>query len=327
MNELECIRAFVRVVEAGSFAEAARQTNAAKSVITKRVSQLEEHLELQLLQRSTRRLTITDGGADFYERAVHLLAELDHAKAVVSSTEWGLSGNFRVSCVSSFTAAYLADDLCEFQLEHPKLKVELQQHDRFCDPVQEGFDVSLQPSGTAGGTLEKADILPLRRLIVATPSYIESYGMPEKVEDLTSHQFAHNHHIEPDCTISLAVGRNTTTVPIDANILANTVFMLRAAVMRGNHIAMMPTFFIEKELVSGKLVPVLPQFRIQCAQLSAHYRRSSYVPMKVRIFINFLRQKYGNFPAWERRILEKRPELSEALAVSLSDSDQLRCGE
>ncbi len=313
MNELECMRAFVKVVETGSFTEAARQTGTVKSVITKRVNQLEEHLELQLLQRSTRRLNITDGGADFYERAVHLLAELDQAKAAVSSVEWGLSGNFRVGCVSAFTAAYLADDLCEFQREHPELKIELQQHDRFCDPVQEGFDVCLQPSGPARGILEKVDILPLSRLIVATPAYLNKYGQPKQPEELASHRFAHNNHIEPDCIIRFQSPGRKLEVPINPDILTNNIWMLRAALKRGEHMAMMPAFFIEKELVSGSLVPVLPQFRIPCPQLSAYYRRSSFVPMKVRIFINFLRRKYGEAPPWEQRILQKRTELAPAL--------------
>ena len=319
MNELESIRAFVKVVDVGSFTEAARQTNTVKSVITKRVNQLEEHLELQLMQRSTRRLTITDAGADFYERAVRFLDELEQAKAAVSSTEWGLSGNFRVSCISSFTAAYLADDLCEFQCEHPNLKVELHQHDRFCDPVQEGFDVCLQHArGAAGGILEKVDLLPLRRLIVATPDYISRNGMPRRCHELKSHQFAHNQHIAPDCSIRFLDGHSVTAVPIEPDLLTNTVWMLRAAVMRGNHLAMMPAFFIEKELLSGELIAVLPEFRVESAQLSAFYRRSSYVPMKVRIFTNFLKRKYGDFPEWERRILEKRPELSQALRSDAS---------
>ena len=172
MNELECIRAFVKVVEVGSFAETARQTNTAKSVITKRVNQLEEHLELQLLRRSTRKLTITEGGADFYERAVRVLSELDDAKTSVSGVEWGLTGTFRVSCISSFIHSHIADDLCEFQNEHPELTVELEQHDRFCDPVQEGFDVCLQTGQNSSGILEATEIFPVRRLIVATPEYI-----------------------------------------------------------------------------------------------------------------------------------------------------------
>ncbi|MGB5246201.1 MAG: LysR family transcriptional regulator, partial [Woeseia sp.] len=132
MNELQCIRAFTRVVEAGSFAEAARQLGTAKSVITKRVNQLEEHMQLELLHRSTRKLNLTDTGADFYQRCVRIIAELDEAKSAVKSIEWALSGQLRVSCISSFTASYLADDLCVFQREHPELQIELQQHDRVC---------------------------------------------------------------------------------------------------------------------------------------------------------------------------------------------------
>ena len=316
MNELECIRAFVKVVEVGSFAEASRQTGTVKSAITKRVNQLEEHLELQLLQRSTRRLTITDGGADFYERSVRLLAELDQAKAAVSSAEWGLSGSFRVSCNSSFTAAYLADDLCEFQKEHPELKVELQQHDRFCDPVQEGFDVCLQPAGTARGILEKVDIVTFHRMIVATPDYIETNGEPEQPEDLRSHPFAHNNHVEPECIIRFLNEGRRLEVLLDPDILTNTIWMLKAAVMQSEHLAMMPVFFIEEELVSGKLLPVLPGLAIETLQLSAFFRRSPFVPMKVRIFINFLKRKYGDTPPWEKRILEMRPELSPALGSS-----------
>jgi DNA-binding transcriptional LysR family regulator len=107
--------------------------------------------------------------------------------------EWGLTGTFRVSCISSLASLYLAKDLCEFQVEHPELKVELQQHDRFCDPVQEGFDVCLQVNrNKPNSVLEKVDLLPLRRLIVATPGYLKKHGTPLKPEDLAQHRYAHN---------------------------------------------------------------------------------------------------------------------------------------
>ncbi|MEM7376021.1 MAG: LysR family transcriptional regulator [Pseudomonadota bacterium] len=316
MNELACLRAFVRVVEAGSFTAAARQSGTVKSVITKRVNQLEAHLGLLLIQRSTRRLTITDAGAAFYERAVHLLAELDHAKAVVSSVEWGLSGQFRVSCVPSFTAAYLAEDLCDFQSDHPDLAIELQQHARFCDPVQEGFDVCLQAGGGHSGILEKVDILPLRRLLVATPGYLARAGNPDTPEALSTHRFAHNNHVEPDCVVPFVVAGRRQDVAIAPTLLTNSTWLLRAAVLRGEHMAMLPAFFIEAELVSGALVPVLPAFEIAYPQLSAYYRRTAHVPMKVRIFINFLRQRYGETPVWEQRILAARPELSAVFGGS-----------
>lgn len=316
MNELDCIRAFVKVVEAGSFAEAARQTDTVKSVITKRVNQLEEHLELQLLQRSTRNLTITDGGAEFYERSIHFLSVLDQAKAAVSSAEWGLTGTLKVSCISSFASRYLADDICAFQKEHPDLKLELQLHDRVCDPVQEGFDVCLQVSQKQSNVLEKVDILPIRRLIVATPGYVKRNGRPDGPEDLSQHKYAHNSFIESNCPIRFLNSGDRKLVSVEPAIYTNSIWMLYAAVMSDRYISPMPAFFIEKELINGELVALLPETELEWPVLSAYYRRSEFVPMKVRIFVNFLRKKYGEHPPWERRLLAERPELSIALGAA-----------
>ena len=313
MNEIECMRAFTKVVEVGSFAEAARQTDTVKSVITKRVNQLEELLELQLLQRSTRKLTLTDGGADFYQRSIDLLAQLEEAKAAVSSVEWGLTGTLKVSCISSFAARYLAKDLCDFQEEHPELCVELQQHDRFCDPVQEGFDVCLQVSRDVGSALSKVDLFPLRRLIVATPGYLAKYGNPSSIEELAEHRYAHNNYVNSECRISFAQPQGAESVTIKPQILSNNIWMIHSAVMSERYIALMPAFFIEEELTSGKLIPVLQHTQVKSPILSVYHHRSSFVPMKVRILINFLRRRYGESPPWEQRLLQECPELSVAL--------------
>ncbi|MEH6517110.1 MAG: LysR substrate-binding domain-containing protein [Halioglobus sp.] len=319
MNELECIRAFVKVAEVGSFAEASRQTNTAKSVVTKRVSQLEEHLELQLLQRSTRKLSLTDGGADFFERAVILLGQLDQAKAAVSAAEWGLTGNLKVSCISSFAAHYLAKDLCEFQEEHPGLCVELQQHDRFCDPVQEGFDVCLQISKDLSNVLEKVELFRVQRVIVATPAYLKEYGTPSTPEEFAQHRHVHNNYVNSSCELNFVHPKRTNTIKLKPEILTNTISMIHAAVMSDRYIALMPVFFIEKELINGDLIPVLSNYQVESPTLSAYYRPSSFVSMKVRILINFLRRKYGDHPPWEQRLLEKCPELSVALGCSVDN--------
>lgn len=316
MNELECIRAFVKVAEVGSFAEASRQSGTVKSVMTKRVNQLESHLELQLLQRSTRKLTLTDGGADFYERAVLVLAQLEQAKAAVSSVEWSLSGTLTVSCISSFAALYLAKDLCEFQVEHPDLTVELQQHDRFCDPVQEGFDVCLQidrPTISPGTELDTMPIANLSRTFVASAAYIKKYGNPNTLDDLKDHKHVLNNYINPDYCLHFVNPKGTPPVKIKPLILTNTIWMAHAAITSNEYIGLLPIFFIEKELIAGKLVPILPQYRTSQPTLSAYYSRSAFVPMKVRIFVNFLRRKYGSCPPWEDRIREKQPELAAEL--------------
>lgn len=313
MDELKAIRSFVKVVEAGSFAEAARQENIAKSVITKRINQLETHMEMELLQRSTRRMSVTDTGANFYERCLRVLNELDSAKAAVSSMEWGLTGKFRVSCISSFTAPYLARDLCEFRREHPGLQIELQQHDRFCDPVQEGFDVCIQPGPIPSGTLEAIEVVPLRRLMVAGKSFVEKYGMPATPAEIVNYPIALNNHVTPDLKIQFSQDGKFSEVPIEPVMLTNTIWLLREAILGGDCISMMPLFFIENELLSGDMVPLLTTHEVRSTAIRAYFRQSSFVPIKVRIFINFLRRKYGSTPPWERRVLDAMPELGIAL--------------
>ena len=315
MNELECIRTFVKVAEVGSFTEAARQMNSAKSAVTKRINQLEDHLELQLFQRSTRKLAITEGGTVFYQRCIHILSDLDQAKSDVSTLEWSLGGTFRISCISSFTQAYLADDLCEFRQQHPELQIDFSSHDRYCDPVQEGFDLSIQVAAPHSEILEEIQIAPLKRLIVASPAYLEKYGMPQKPEDLKDHLLAHNRHIQPEYFMDFESDKGVNSVPFKATMLTNTILLLRSAVMNGACLAMMPVFFIENEITSGQFVPVLTDYRIKKARLCAFYRKSSFVPMKARIFLNFLKRKYGDSPPWEQRLLKQKPELSYALGI------------
>ncbi|NIO40704.1 MAG: LysR family transcriptional regulator [Burkholderiales bacterium] len=314
MNELQCIRAFIKVVEAGSFTQAARQIGTVKSVITKRVNQLEDHLQLELLHRSTRKLTLTDTGADFYQRCSSIVSELDDAKSAVKSIEWALSGVLRVSCISSFTSTYLAKDLCAFRQQHPELQIELQAQDRICDPVQEGYDLAIQPGSFQSGIIESVSILPIRRFAVATQEYLDRYGTPKTFEELGKHRFAHNNHVQPNSEIPFLEG----SVPFSPVVLTNTIWMLEAAVLSGECIALMPVFFVEDKLLSGELVPVLPQYRIRSIELEARYRRTPFVPMKIRILLNFLKQRYGDFPPWERRLLKARPELRANLGPRAS---------
>ena len=313
MNELECIRTFIKVVEVGSFTEAARQLDSAKSAVSKRINQLEDHLELQLFQRSTRKLTITEGGSSFYQRCSHIIADLDHAKSDVSKTEWSLSGTFRVSCISSFTQAYLADDLCEFQRQHPQIQIDLCQHDRYCDPVQEGFDLSIQPTSPHSDILEEIEIVPLKRLLVGSQAYFKTHGIPHQPDALKDHRLAYNGHIQPDLSMHFQREGKTKSVSLRPSMLTNTILLLHAAVKNGEGLATMPAFYIKDEIISGEFIPILTDYRIKNPRLCAYYRKSSFVPMKARIFLNMLMQKYSTNPPWESTLLKNKPELSFAL--------------
>ena len=130
-----------------------------KSVITKRVKELEDRLKAQLLVRSTRRLTLTDAGASYFERCVRIVAELDEAQSAVRSLTVGLTGTLRVSCIASFLAHQLSRDMCRFQQQHPELIVELHHNDRIYDPIQEGYDICIQPSDIGGEDIIRQPIV------------------------------------------------------------------------------------------------------------------------------------------------------------------------
>ena len=286
MDELAGIRMFVRVVEGGSFVAAARGLGLSKSVITKRVKELEDRLKAQLLVRSTRRLTLTDAGASYFERCVRIVAELEEAQSAVRSLTVGLTGTLRISCIASFLAHQLARDVCRFQQQHPDLLIELHHNDRVYDPIQEGYDVCIQPADVGGEGIVRQQIVPLRRLLVATPDYFKRHGRPSHPDELVAHRCAHNNYILPLSDITFTGPDGPVRIPpIRPIVLSNSIWMIREAALSGDCVAILPIYAIVDELRSGALLPVFEDFRVGAAMLNAFYRRSPRLPAKVRMLL------------------------------------------
>jgi DNA-binding transcriptional LysR family regulator len=310
MDELAGIRMFVRVVEGGSFVAAARGLGTSKSVITKRVKELEDRLKAQLLVRSTRRLTLTDAGASYFERCVRIVAEIDDAESAVRSLTVGLTGTLRISCIASFLAHQLARDVCRFQQQHPDLVVELHHNDRLYDPIQEGYDVCIQPADVSGEGIVRQQIVTLRRLLVATPDYFERFEKPRHPNELAAHRCAHNNYILPLSDLTFTGPGGTFRIPpIRPIVLSNSIWMIREAALSGDCVAILPIYAIVDELRSGALLPVFEDFRVAPATLNAFYRRSPRLPAKVRLLLRFLAEQYEGEPPWEQRLFHERPQL------------------
>jgi DNA-binding transcriptional LysR family regulator len=302
VDELQSIRAFIRVAETGSFAAAARSMHVSKSVITKRVNELEWRLKSQLLQRTTRRLTLNDAGNSYFERAIRIIADLEEAQTAVTSLTTGLTGVLRVSCIASFAAAQLCTDLRVFQQQHPGLTIEFTHNDRVYDAIQEGYDVCIQPSDILGDGIIRKQIVTIRRLLVATPAHLARYGCPALPGEISARKCAHNSFIQPATCISFSRDGAIELVPIQPVVLSNSIWMIREAILNGECIGVLPTYFIVDELRSGAVVPVLEAYEVSTVVMSAFYRRSKWVPAKVRLFLGFLAERYGDMPPWERRL-------------------------
>jgi len=313
MDEMASIRAFMQIVNSGSFTAAGRALGVSTSVVTKRLGELEARLKAQLLVRSTRRLTLTDAGSTYFEHCVRIVDEADAARAAVQSRCQGLVGRLRVSCIASFTAQQLSVDLCQFQLQHPSLSLELQQNDRLYDPIQEGYDVCIQTSDIQGDGIIRRPVATLRRMLVSTPAYLARAGQPKAPQELADLRVAHNFFISPARAIRLLSNRGHTDVPIRPVILSNSIWMIRDAVLHGECIGILPVYFILDELCSGALVPIFPEKSVESVTLSAYFRRSAHVPVKVRMLIDFLTGRYFEQPPWEKLLREKRPDLAALL--------------
>jgi DNA-binding transcriptional LysR family regulator len=299
MNEFADIRAFVHVADTGSFSAAARLLGISKSVITKRINELERALNAQLLQRSTRRVALTDVGASYRERCARILADLDDANSIVTSVTTGLSGLLRVSCIASFAAKQLCADLRTFHQRHPKLVVELHHNDRIYNPILEGYDLCIQPGDIHGDAIVRRPIVTLRRQLLATPDYLARHDPITEPEDLSQQRIAHNNFIQPGAALELTGPAGTLTVPIRPVVLTNSIWMLLESILHGDCIGILPVYYVPDELLRGELIPVLPGYDPPSVTLSAYYRRSTHLPLKTRLFLDFLVERYKGIPPWE----------------------------
>lgn len=187
-DRFEDIRTFVAAVQANSFASAAEQLRLAKSAVSRRVRDLEARLGTQLLNRTTRHLSLTDTGAEFYARCVRLLADLQEAEDIASQGDAIPVGNLRVSGPMSFGIHCLAPMLKEFLVSHRRVTVDLKLNDRHVDLVNDGFDLAVRISRLQDPSLVARHIAPIRHAICASPSYLRQHGIPKTLEDLIEHQ-------------------------------------------------------------------------------------------------------------------------------------------
>ena len=310
MDEMNSMRAFVKVVEAGSFAAAARSMSLSPSVITKRIKQLEDHLDVELLRRSTRALTVTDMGSAYYEHCARIVAEVDEARSSLKSMDVGLSGLFRISCTASFASKFINDDVCDFQRTHPDLRIDFRSNDYIYNPIAEGYDICIQPRDILSDTITKRPIVYLHRLLVASPKYVEDFGLPKRPDEISDHRVAFNDFVTPEHVIEFTKNGKQHFASIKPRILTNTIGMLESAILKGECIALVPIFYFADRLADGSMVPVLEEYLLPRAELSAYFRRSQHVPRMIRAFLNFLLEKYGSTPPWQEPILKSMPNLS-----------------
>jgi DNA-binding transcriptional LysR family regulator len=288
MFDLEDLRTFVEVADAGGLTPAARRLGLSKSIVSRRLVRLEEELGVQLLSRTTRGAALTEAGATFREHAARVAAELDAARETLSP-DGDVRGRLRISAPLSFGPTHLAPVLAELARRHPELQVHAAYADRFVDLVGEGFDAAVRVGYLSDSNLVVRRIAPIRGKFVASPAYVEAHGAPKTPEDLVHHE-ALMQGTEPWRLMS---NGKAATVRVHGRFKADNGAALVAAALAGIGISMVPDFLTDAHIASGALVPVLVDHPPPEAGLFVLRPPGDFPPRKVRALIEILVEWFG----------------------------------
>jgi DNA-binding transcriptional LysR family regulator len=300
MDKLTSIKAFTKVVQHSGFAAAARELRLSRSAVSKYVIDLEQDLGVQLLVRTTRSARPTENGQAYYERCIAILADLEEADLAVTRLQAEPRGLLRVNGPMSFGTLHLGRAIADFMAKYPEVQIQLILSDEQLDPVQEGFDVTLRIGDLPSSSLIARKIVPMNRVICAAPAYLKQHGTPKHPKDLREHKCLAYGHLVTGNQWKL-IGRDGTehAVHIPWTLCSNNGEVLRDAAVKGLGIVLLPTFIIGPDLQQGSLRTILTDYTFTDSALYAIYPQTRHLSVKVRLFIDFLVERFGGRPHWD----------------------------
>jgi len=306
MNSFDEMTTFVRVVEAGSITRAAEQLGVAKSGVSRRLGELEARLGVRLLNRTTRRSSLTDAGRHYYEGAVRLLSDLTELDALVADSEASLEGRLRLAAPLSFGMGHLAPAIDDFMRTHAGVLIDIDFSDRQVDLVAQGVDLAIRIAELRDSTLRARRICPVRLMLCASPAYLKQQGAPRTAEELQRHRILH-YDIGGGPALRLSDGRGgEQLLHIRPSLVANNGDFLRDLAIAGHGIIMTPSFIAWQAVATGELVPLLETLWPPPLNAYAVYPQTRYLSRRARAFIEFLADRFGENPYWDQGLLTPR---------------------
>lgn len=302
MDRIDAMRAFVAVVTEGSFSNAANTLQLSPQLVSKYVSKLEEQLNSRLLNRTTRKVSLTEAGSHYFGHAQQILLSIDDMESKLGGLQQNPKGVLRISAPVSFALKHMAKLITDFQIHYPLVKVDLQLTDRKVDIVEEGFDVALRIGQLKSSSLIAKKVAPIRVMLCAAPGYLNKHGTPTQPEDIAEHRYLHYSYMNMDGKDDIYQLLKAKYLKQGSELRSNNGDVLVDAAIAGAGIVLQPTFIISEALSSGKLVVVLPKLEPEALGLYAVYAHRKLLPHKVRCFIDFVEGYYGTPPYWDESI-------------------------
>jgi DNA-binding transcriptional LysR family regulator len=299
MDRLASMNAFVRVVETGSFTGAAERLGLTRAAVSKGVMQLEQQLGARLLNRTTRRVSPTEVGLAYHDRCLAILADLDEAERAVSSLHDEPRGRLKINAPMSFALLHLGVPIVDFMARYPEVMVQLMMNDRLVDMIDGGFDIGIRIGALADSSLIARRIAPARRVLCAAPDYLARHGEPAHPDDLKGHICLSYGHLDTKARWTFDGPDGEATVIVDGAFCVNNGDVLCQAALCGRGIVTLPTFIVGPEIKAGRLVAIMKDWSLATQDISVIYPPHRYLSAKVRVFIDFLVERFGDEPYWD----------------------------
>lgn len=305
MGQLEDMALFIRIVDSGSITKASDQLNIAKSAVSRRLKELEHRLGSQLISRTTRNSTLTEAGRQYYHQAHKILSEVEMLNEEISGSKTQIEGTLKLTAPLSFGLMHLSSILHDYSQQHPSLNFELDFSDKQVDLIEQGYEMAVRIGELKDSSYQAKRLTPIRFVLCASPEYIQQQGKPETIASLKDHFF-----------LQYGLGRASELVLTDddgqahnivthSKIKANNGDFLLDMARKGHGIAYTPTFIAYKSLLRGDLVSLMPQCRLPQINAYAVYPKSRFLSQRCRLLIDFIVERIGDDPYWDRCLVEK----------------------
>jgi len=288
MDQFREIQSFVAVAQLGSFVQAADRLGLSKAMVSRHVSELEARLGVRLMQRSTRRLALSDAGAEYLQRCVQILAELDEANAAVSATAVQARGTLKVTAPLTFGLRHLAPLWGEFLRVHPAVELEVNLNDRVVDLIEEGYDLAVRIGQLASSTLIARRIAATRLVLCASPRYLQRAAPIRELDDIAQHDVIAYTYLATGEQWHFSGPQGARSITVRPRLRSNSGDTCRAAALADQGLIFQPTFLVGEDLQAGRLVQVLPQYAGPGLDISVVYPSRRYLSHKVRALVEFL---------------------------------------
>lgn len=301
------VQLFVETAERGSISKAAEALGLSTSAAGRHLANLEQRLGARLVERNTRRLFLTEVGDEFYRRCRNITSEMEEAEAWVSSALVTPCGTLRVTGSVSFCSQIIAPLLPEFTRRYPRLDVSITAANRYFDLIDSGIDLAIRTrEHEADSGLVVRRLAQTRRILAASPEYLEHHGTPRSLEDLTGHRFLIYTLANNPYELSFTRGAETRTVKISGLLESNEGQVICKAGLSGMGIVIQPVYIVHDDIVAGRFIPIVDDWDLPRLKINIAYPNRQYVPSKVRAFIEFLVAHFHDME-YERRWTQKWP--------------------